>query len=224
MFLDRTRIQAAFGKVAKCSPAGRSSILTRRARMAFLDRCSSASPGGRAQQLSVFSQSRVIFLPEPSRETWGSSNSFTYSFRLRCSVKSVRNSEAGSTALTYKLCLLFIHPPAHGSEVSPAVPWCINTGKSLIPLTLRFFAQKRNLLIPLELSGVMHQGSPAARNSLDSAPIPTASKLLICGLFQKGRVLAQDGILPQSALTRRSESRPRPPRSLGHVSHATCRP
>ena len=35
--------------------------------------------------------------------------------------------------------------------------------------------------------------SPAARNSLDSAPIPTASKLLICGLFQKGRVLAQDG-------------------------------
>ena len=37
--------------------------------------------------------------------------------------------------------------------------------------------------------------SPAARNSLDSAPIPTASKLLICGLFQKGRVLAQDGVL-----------------------------
>ena len=36
--------------------------------------------------------------------------------------------------------------------------------------------------------------SPAARNSLDSAPIPTASKLLICGLFQKGRVLAQDGV------------------------------
>ena len=30
------------------------------------------------------------------------------------------------------------------------VPWCINTGKSLIPLTLLFFAQKRNLLIPLE--------------------------------------------------------------------------
>ena len=38
------------------------------------------------------------------------------------------------------------------------VPWCINTGKSLIPLTLLFLAQKRNLLIPLELSGVMHQG------------------------------------------------------------------
>ena len=52
------------------------------------------------------------------------------------------------------LCLLFIHPPAHGSEVSPA-----------------------------------------ARNTLDSARIPRASKLLICGLFQKVRVLAQDGIL-----------------------------
>ncbi len=50
------------------------------------------------------------------------------------------------------VCLLFIHPPAHGSEVSPA-----------------------------------------ARNTLDSARIPRASKLLICGLFQKGRVLAQDG-------------------------------
>ena len=36
---------------------------------------------------------------------------------------------------------------------------------------------------------------PAARNSLDSAPISTASKLLICGLFQKGRVLAQDGMV-----------------------------
>ena len=43
------------------------------------------------------------------------------------------------------LCLLFIHPPAHGSEVSPA-----------------------------------------ARNTLDSARIPRASKLLICGLFLKG--------------------------------------
>ena len=51
------------------------------------------------------------------------------------------------------LCLLFIHPPAHGSEVSPA-----------------------------------------ARNTLDSARIPRASKLLICGLFLKGRVLAQDGV------------------------------
>ena len=36
--------------------------------------------------------------------------------------------------------------------------------------------------------------SPAARNTLDSARIPRASKLLICGLFQKGRVLAQDGV------------------------------
>ena len=36
--------------------------------------------------------------------------------------------------------------------------------------------------------------SPAARNTLDSARIPRASKLLICGLFQKGRVLAQDAI------------------------------
>ena len=51
------------------------------------------------------------------------------------------------------LCLLFIHPPAHGSEVSPA-----------------------------------------SRNTLDSARIPRASKLLICGLFLKVRVLAQDGI------------------------------
>ena len=36
--------------------------------------------------------------------------------------------------------------------------------------------------------------SSAARNTLDSARIPRASKLLICGLFQKGRVLAQDGM------------------------------
>ena len=51
-----------------------------------------------------------------------------------------------------------------------ALPWCINTGKSLIPLTLRFLAQKRNLLIPLELSRVMHQGTgnPAIRATLRS--------------------------------------------------------
>ena len=61
------------------------------------------------------------------------------------------------------LCLLFIHPPAHGSEVSSA-----------------------------------------ARNTLDSARIPAASKLLICGLFQKGRVLAQDGIVLWSRLARPS--------------------
>ena len=39
------------------------------------------------------------------------------------------------------------------------------------------------------------EASPAARNTLDSARIPRASKLLICGLFQKGRVLAQDGVV-----------------------------
>ena len=55
------------------------------------------------------------------------------------------------------LCLLFIHPPAHGSEVSPA-----------------------------------------ARNTLDSARIPRASKLLICGLFLKGRVLAQDAVVSKN--------------------------
>ena len=59
---------------------------------------------------------------------------------------------AVALALILDLCLLFIHPPAHGSEISPA-----------------------------------------ARNTLDSARIPRASKLLICGLFLKGRVLAQDG-------------------------------
>ena len=37
------------------------------------------------------------------------------------------------------------------------------------------------------------EASPAARTTLDSERIPRASKLLICGLFQKGRVLAQDG-------------------------------
>ncbi len=67
------------------------------------------------------------------------------------------------TTLSSMLCLLFIHPPAHGSEVSSA-----------------------------------------ARNTLDSARIPTASKLLICGLFQKGRVLAQDGIVLWSRLARPS--------------------
>ena len=42
--------------------------------------------------------------------------------------------------------------------------------------------------------------SPAARNTLDSARIPRASKLLICGLFQKVRVLAQDGVFMFGAL------------------------
>ena len=45
---------------------------------------------------------------------------------------------------------------------APVLPWCINTGKSLIPLTLLFLHQKRNLLIPLELSRVMHQGTSSA--------------------------------------------------------------
>ena len=56
--------------------------------------------------------------------------------------------------------------------------------------------------------------SPAARNSLDSAPIPTASKLLICGLFQKGRVLAQDG-----------QARPGPrqrPQTSGSAGRVPC--
>ena len=39
----------------------------------------------------------------------------------------------------------------------------------------------------------MAEAPPAARNTLDSARIPRASILMICGLFQKGRVLAQDG-------------------------------
>ena len=53
-----------------------------------------------------------------------------------------------------------LRPP--GRFAGGDLPWCINTGKSLIPLTLRFLAQKRNLLIPLELSRVMHQGSLAS--------------------------------------------------------------
>ena len=32
----------------------------------------------------------------------------------------------------------------------------------MIPLTLLFFVQKRNLLIPLELSRVMHQGNSSS--------------------------------------------------------------
>ena len=45
-----------------------------------------------------------------------------------------------------------------------------------------------------DLLRAVQQRRPAARNTLDSARIPRASKLLICGLFQKGRVLAQDGV------------------------------
>ena len=50
------------------------------------------------------------------------------------------------------------------------MPWCINTGKSLIPLTLLFLHQKRNLLIPLELSRVMHQGSERLEPGTAGAP------------------------------------------------------
>ncbi len=61
------------------------------------------------------------------------------------------------------------------------------------------------------------EASPAARNTLDSARIPRASKLLICGLFQKGRVLAQDGIdfLRSTGHPRGLESRPGLPRHRG---------
>ena len=54
----------------------------------------------------------------------------------------------------------------------------------------------RRELVPADELNRRHrsEASPAARNTLDSARIPRASKLLICGLFQKGRVLAQDGI------------------------------
>ena len=45
------------------------------------------------------------------------------------------------------------------------------------------------------------EASPAARNTLDSARIPRASKLLICGLFQKGRVLAQDGVVAKREIS-----------------------
>ena len=56
------------------------------------------------------------------------------------------------------LPLVMTGSTALGTLSGCQLPWCINTGKSLIPLTLRFLAQKRNLLIPLELSRVMHQG------------------------------------------------------------------
>ena len=34
---------------------------------------------------------------------------------------------------------------------------CMNAGNSMIPLILQFLPQKRNLLIPLGLSGIMQQ-------------------------------------------------------------------
>ena len=61
------------------------------------------------------------------------------------------------------------------------LPWCINTDKSLIPLTLLFLHQKRNLLIPLELSRVMHQGSPGLDPGLrPGAWHPVAGRCFPC--------------------------------------------
>ena len=86
-----------------------------------------------------------------------------YRFRFLHGLRFLRGDGVGET-----LCLLFIHPPRDESARQTTkscrhgagrLPWCINTGKSLIPLTLLFLHQKRNLLIPLELSRVMHQGS-----------------------------------------------------------------
>ena len=75
---------------------------------------------------------------------------------------------------------------AQPRTVAESLPWCINTGKSLIPLTLLFFAQKRNLLIPLELSRVMHQGTGSlvidtitAGGKLDA---PVAQRVFWCVL------------------------------------------
>ena len=55
----------------------------------------------------------------------------------------------------------------------------------------------RKVLAP-SYQHLMAEAPPAARNTLASARIPRASKLLICGLFQKGRVLAQDGMAEDS--------------------------
>ena len=56
------------------------------------------------------------------------------------------------------------------------------------------FAKEAMPSIYSSASSWVSEVSPAARNTLDFARIPRASKLLICGLFQKGRVLAQDAI------------------------------
>ena len=55
------------------------------------------------------------------------------------------------------------------------------------------FARPVGLLLATRAPGVC-EASPAARNTLDSSRIPRASKLLICGLFRKVRVLAQDAV------------------------------
>ena len=75
-----------------------------------------------------------------------------------------REGEPHATELAFRETFSRTQPlPALATVVGNVeLPWCINTGKSLIPLTLRFLAQKRNLLIPLELSRVMHQGRKEA--------------------------------------------------------------
>ena len=102
-----------------------------------------------------------VLAREIARQFWAVRNSHQLALRVRPKRPIPPTEPVGSVPkefhhLTGELCLLFIHPPAHGSEVSPA-----------------------------------------ARNTLDSARIPRASKLLICGLFQEGRVLAQDGDAPR---------------------------
>ena len=79
-------------------------------------------------------------------------------------------------------------------SVIDSLPWCITLDNSKRISRLRFGAKNSRVNGINDLPVFMHQGSPAARNTLDSARIPRASKLLICGLFQKGRVLAQDGV------------------------------
>ena len=95
----------------------------------------------------------------------------------------------------------------YARDFGAELPWCINTGKSLIPLTLLFLHQKRNLLIPLELSRVMHQGTapphrssgaPAGRNGwsggevCSGAPIaePVPRRLVSANLENASRIRA----------------------------------
>ena len=75
-------------------------------------------------------------------------------FLLKTTQVYDRLDDVISSAKANRISLAIFRP----TRVVDFVPWCINTGKSLIPLTLLFLHQKRNLLIPLELSRVMHQG------------------------------------------------------------------
>ena len=68
-------------------------------------------------------------------------------------------------------------------------PRALTTLSSMCSRAVRALESSPGLVMMMDRS----EASPAARNTLDSARIPRASKLLICGLFQKGRVLAQDG-------------------------------